>query len=178
MMAKPLRSARPCLAGLLLVLAACAGEPVPVAATCPEVLLVADASRITLRAAGEGSGGDDIAFRSRFGSPAWSCAFLPGQNLVRVTLEFTLKVSKGPAAAGGDASMPVFVALGNPAGEIVAKRIVETEVRFPDTAAEVEVTDRVVQEFGYARMSDVAGHTLYIGFQIPPGQFAAGGAGS
>ena len=163
---------RLCLGGLLFALAACAGEVVPVAATCPKVLLVADASIIELHASGEERDTDDISFMARLGTPLWSCEFLTEQNRTRVAVSFEILVAMGPAAEGSDASFPLFVALENHEGEVIAKRTLDTAVRFPEAAAEIVYTETVGQEFGYARMSEVADHTIYIGFQITPGQFA------
>ena len=163
---------RICLIGLLLALAACAGEVAPVAATCPEVLLVGDASIMKLHAPGEERDTDDVSFMAELGTPLWSCEFLTEQNRTRVAVSFEILVSMGPAAEGSDASFPLFVALENHEGEVIAKRTLDTAVRFPEAAAQIVYTEIVGQEFGYARMSEVRDHTIYIGFQITPEQFA------
>ena len=64
------------------------------------------------------------------------------------------------------------MALENHEGEVIAKRTLDTVVRFPEAAAEIVYTETVGQEFGYARMSEAGDHTIYIGFQITPEQFA------
>ena len=164
---------RVCLIGALLALAACAGEMVPVEATCPKVLLVGDASIMELHAPGEERDTDDVSFVAQLGTPSWSCEFLTEQNRTRVAANFEILVSMGPAAEGSDASFPLFVALENHEGEVIAKRTLDTAVRFPAAAARIVYTETVGQEFGYARMSQAGHHTIYIGFQITPEQFAA-----
>ena len=81
---------RSCLIGLFLALAACAGEVAPVAATCPKVLLVGDASIMELHGPGGERDTDDVSFMAQLGTPLWSCEFLTEQKRTRVAVSFEI----------------------------------------------------------------------------------------
>ncbi len=163
-----------CLLTLGLLLHACAGEEfVPVEATCPDMLLVAEASRLVVHAESGGTAGHV----ARIGGLRWSCAFLPESHRTRLTAHLDILVTTTTQDAPQDVSFPLFVALEDREGRIVSKRVVESVVRIPPGSAEVVYSQAIDQEFGYARMTDVAAHTVYTGFQISPEDLAQSRSG-
>ena len=154
---------------LPVLLHACAGEDlVPVEATCPDLLLVAEASRLVIQTEQDDSAGHAASI----GGLRWSCEFLPESHRVRLTAHLEILVTTTPRDVPLDVSFPLFVALENRDGRIVSKKVVDSPVRIPPDSGEIVYTQAIDQEFGYARMTDVAAHTIYTGFQISPEDLA------
>ncbi len=169
------RVARLFLLMLAVLLHACGGENlVPVEATCPDVLLVEEASRLVVH-----TGQDDpVDHVARLGGLRWSCTFLPESYRARVTAQLDVLVTTTPRDVLRDVSFPLFVALEDREGRIVSKRMFDSAVRIPPGSGEIVYSQTIDQEFGYARMGDVAAHTIYVGFQISSGDLLRSRTGS
>lgn len=158
-----------CLLALPVVLHACAGEGVvPVEATCPDLLLVAEASRLVVHTEQD----DPAGHVASIGGLRWSCTFLPESYRVRLTAHLEILVTTTPRDVPRDVSFPLFVALEDREGRIISKKMVDSAVRIPPGSGEIVYSQAIGQEFGYVRMTDVAGHTIYTGFQISPEDLA------
>ncbi|MDE0045258.1 MAG: hypothetical protein OXU19_05270 [bacterium] len=152
-----------CLPMLPILLHACAGEEfVPVEATCPDLLLVAEASRVVAHT----DQGDPAGHVASIGGLGWSCTFLPESHRTQFTAHLEIMVTTTPRDVPQDVSFPLFVALEDREGRIISKKVVDSAVRIPPGSAEIVYSQTIGQEFGYARMTDVAAHTIYTGFQI------------
>ena len=150
---------------LPLLLHACAGdEPVPAEATCPNLLVVQEASRFVLH----GEPDDPVGLVATLSGLRWSCTFLPESHLARVTAQIDVLVEMTRRDELLDVSFPLFVALEDRDGRIVSKRVFDSPVRILPGPTQIFYSQAIDQEFGYARMADVAGHTIYVGFQIGP----------
>ncbi len=164
-----------CLLVLPVLLHACAGEEVlSVEATCPDLLLVAEASRLVIH----GEGDDAPGHVASIGGLRWSCSFLPESHRVRLTAHLEIRVTTMPRDAPRDVSFPLFVALEDREGRIISKKAVESPVRILPGSGEIVYSQAIDQEFAYARMSDVAAHTVYTGFQVSPEDLARSRTGS
>lgn len=158
-----------CLAMLPIFLHACAGEEfVPVEATCPDLLLVAEASRVVVHTEQD----DPVGHAASIGGLRWSCTFLPESHRAQFIAHLEILVTTTPRAVPQDVSFPLFVALEDREGRIISKRVVDSVVRIPPGSEEIVYSQAIDQEFGYARMTDVAAHTIYTGFQISPEDLA------
>ena len=165
----------PCVLMLPLLLQACAGEEVlPVEATCPDLLLVAEASRLVI----QGEQDDEAGHVASIGGLRWSCTFLPESHRVRLTAHLEILVTTTPRDVPQDVSFPLFVALEDREGRIISKKVVASPVRILPGAGEIVYSQAIDQEFGYARMTDVAAHTVYTGFQMSPEDLARSRNGS
>lgn len=154
---------------LPILLHACAGgEIVPVEATCPDMLLVAEASRLAVHAEQD----DPAGHVASIGGLRWSCTFLPESYRVRLTAHLEILVTTTPRDVPQDVSFPLFVALEDREGRIISKKVVDSAVRIPPGSGEIVYSQAIDQEFGYARMTDVAAHTIYTGFQVSPEDLA------
>ncbi len=154
---------------LPILLHACAGEEfVPVEATCPDLLLVAEASRVVVHAEQD----DPAGHIASIGGLRWSCTFLPESHRTQFTAHLEILVTTTPRDAPQDVSFPLFVALEDREGRIISKKVVDSTVRIPPGSQEIVYSQAIDQEFGYARMTDVAAHTIYTGFQIGPEDLA------
>ena len=165
----------PCLLMLPLLLHACAGEEfLPVEATCPDLLLVAEASRLVTHAEQD----DEAGYVASIGGLRWSCSFMPESHRVRLTAHLDILVTAPRRDVPQDVSFPLFVALEDREGRIISKKVVESPVRILPGSEEIVYSQTIEQEFGYARMTDVAAHTVYTGFQMSPEDLARSRTGS
>ncbi|MBN34443.1 MAG: hypothetical protein CMM46_06630 [Rhodospirillaceae bacterium] len=155
---------------LLFVLAACGGEEEVVVLTCPQVLIVDEASRLTQYAPGDGRDMLDIRYDAKIGTVEWVCEFHAEENRVDVEVRFGVLALRGPAAESSVARLPYFVAVADPQGEIMAKQVFAIESEFPGNALEIGHVETVFQHLHYASLSQAQSYTVYIGFQLTPKQ--------
>ena len=105
---------------LPILLHACAGgEVVPVEATCPDTLLVAEASRLVVHAEQD----DPAGHVASIAGLRWSCTFLPESHRVRLTAHLEILVTTTPREVSQDVSFPLFVALEDREGRIGGDRL-------------------------------------------------------
>lgn len=147
-------------------LAACGGEDEIAVLTCPQVLIVDEASRLTLHAPGEGRDLRDVGFDAGIDAVDWRCEFHTEENRVDVEIRFGVRAMRGPAADGPAGRFPYFVAVADPLGDVLAKRTFAIEIEFPGNAAEIGHVETIVQKLPYDRIADASKHTIYIGFQL------------
>lgn len=166
-------------AGLVLsvALAACSSDETAVVLTCPQVLVVDEASRLTLHAPGEGREAQDVRFEAVIGQARWACEFFPEAGRIEVRVSVDMAALRGPAAEGPVAELPYFVAVAAPDGAILAKRTFAATLEFQEDATEAGHVETVVQRFRYARISEAAAHTIYLGYQLTPEQLEEARAG-
>ncbi len=158
-------------------LAACESEDGAVVLTCPQVFIVDETSRLTLHAPGEGRDIRDIRFDAGIGSVDWRCEFHSDENRVDVEVRFGVRALRGPAAEDPVGRFPYFVAVADPQGDVLAKRVFAIEVEFPGNAIEIGHIETVVQRLPYSRIADASRHTIYIGFQLTAEQLGEVRAG-
>jgi len=163
------RFALPLLA--LLALAACdTGGEATVVLTCPQVLIVDEASELTLYAPGEGRDMLDVRFDAAIGAVDWVCDYYSEENRVDVEVRFAVRALRGPAAEGPVARLPYFVAVADPEGNVLAKQVFAIDIAFPGDALEIGHIEDVFQSLRYAKISDASFYTIYIGYQLTPEQ--------
>ena len=143
-------------------------EVLPVEATCPDLLLVAEASRLVVHTEQD----DPAGHVASIGGLRWSCSFLPESHRARLTAHLEILVTTSPRDVPQDVSFPLFVALEDRDGRIISKKVIESPARIPPGSGEIVYSQTIDQEFGYVRMTDVAAHTVYTGFQISPEDLA------
>lgn len=170
------RSLRRLVAALALpaLLAGCSGDDGPFVLTCPQALIVEDASRLALYAPGEGRDLLDLRFQASIDALDWACEFFPDEGRVDVELRTALRVMRGPAAQGAPAvRLPLFVAVADPRGALVARRGFELEIGFPGRAVEVGHLWHSAQRLRYGALSEAADYTVYVGYRLTREQLAA-----
>lgn len=156
------------------LLAGCAGDDDPFVLTCPQALIVEDASRLAIHAPGAGRDLLDLRFRASIDALDWTCEFFPDEKRVDVELRAALRVLRGPAAQGAPAvRLPVFVAVADPQGDLVARRGFELEIGFPGQAVEVGHLWHSAQRLRYGALSEAADYTIYVGYRLTREQLAA-----
>src|SRR5262249_49182168 len=74
----------------------------------------------------------------------------------------------GPANPDRNASFPFFVAITNPAGEIIAKRIFTSALVFPGNVGYVEHREELSQRIPLSTGGGAADYQVIIGLQLTP----------
>lgn len=156
---------RPALAVLLaLVLSACASKT-PRVEACPIVSFVDGLDRVTTFGAGGGADLSNVAYSAAMTRLGAVCSF--GRKGATVTAEFLLLADRGPADRERVARPIYFVAVTNPAGDILAKEIFESEIPFADNRRRVGRKEEVEPFLPSSSGSrDFTGYRVLIGFQL------------
>lgn len=158
------------LLGLALALASCGGEEEILVLTCPQVLIVEEASDLTLYTPGEGRDMLDVRFGVGIQAVEWVCEFYADENKVDVEVRFGMRALRGPAAEGSVARFPYFAAVADPQGNILAKQVFAIDIEFPGNAIEIGHIEAVFQRLRYTSIAEASKYTIYLGFQLTPEQ--------
>jgi hypothetical protein len=158
--------------GLFGLLTACGNDEVAFVLTCPQVLIVQEASQLTQYVPGAGRDMLDVRFDAEIGQVNWVCQFFVEENRVEIEVRFAMLALRGPAADSDVARFPYFVAVADPQGTILAKQVFAIDIQFPGNSLEIGHLERVFQTLEYASLSNAANYTVYIGFQLTPEQLA------
>jgi len=111
----------------LLPLTACGGPDInEIALTCPALSILAQASEVTkLRPGGQTR--DDVVLSAEMLPATMACEYELGDPEVSVELSIPITIRRGPAAAASQ-SLSYFVAVVDPNGSVVSKRLFARDV--------------------------------------------------
>lgn len=147
------------------VLAGCTLFDSPPQPPCPRVVTLGEAKKVTLYRSGPGRDLTDVRFQGDIANLVPSCDY-DDDGFVDVDVDVEMVFSRGPAAQGDVGSYVYFVAITDPADNIIAKREFPIDVEFPSAALRVGVIEEVTQRIFFAPGSDASGHRIFIGFQL------------
>ena len=164
-------------AAALLALGGCGGDEAVTVLTCPQVYVVADASRLIEYAPGDGRDLIDKRFEAEIEQVEWLCSFFTEENRVETEVRFALRAEMGPAAQQRQARFPYFVVVTAPSGEVLAKQVFAIDIAFPGNARMIRHIESVFQTLSYGSLAEASRYTVYIGFQLTPEQLAEARAG-
>lgn len=137
---------------------------------CPPVLVVKDASRLTLYRDGPGRDVTDVLFNARVVDFQGACEWNRAQTEVGIELRIAFEVERGPANRDRMARYRYFVAIPafHPAPQ--GKQVFGSEVTFPDNVLRLRTGDTVRLRIPIAREKTWEDYPIYIGFQLAPEQ--------
>lgn len=138
------------------------GEPQP---PCPRAVVVGDVQKLTQFREGLGRDLTDVRFEAAIIGLAPACEY-DEDGFVDADVAITMSIARGPAAEGNVSHYEYFVAITNPAGEIIAKRVFSVDVAFPEAILRVAVTEEITQRIAYAPEPDASRHRIFVGFQL------------
>ena len=157
-------------AGAALLLAAC-GQPQTFISDlaepdgCPEVVVLRDASEVTVFS-GAGRSEADIATRAVIAGFAGRCNYDAGGVVVEMLVDIVAERSpNGPTAAQYD----YFVAVTAPDRSIVARQVFRTDVAF-GPSGRGGTREELVQRIPAADLRVAQAHEIILGFQLTPAQ--------
>lgn len=139
--------------------------------TCPAVLLERSTADLVAFRAGPGRDLTDVLYEAQVTGYTGDCERGKGETTIKVTLQPTFTINRGPAWPGGQGEITYFVAVPayypNPAG----KQVFSIPFAFPSgTMTAVVLRDeKVTLEIP---MPDAAARppAIYVGFQLTPEQ--------
>ena len=155
----------------LTVLGACGTEDASLGTViCPQAYMVQDAMRSTDYAPGGGRDLIDVRFNAQIVDIEWACLYEVEQGFVDVDVNFFVRALRGPAAEESQTTFPYFVAVADPEGVILAKRVFGIDIAFPGNSLEIGHIETVRQRIRYPNLASAASYTIFIGFQLTPEQ--------
>lgn len=155
----------PAALALLLVLAACSGDEVPVA--CPEVVRVQDASRLT-RFAETGRDLTDVLFEAELKRLQLFCEY--DAEVVEASLKVTFEALRGPADRRGRAPIRYFVAIATRNQDVVLRQEFDLEIPFPGSRTRVAISEELAPRIPLKSGESASDYRIYVGFALSPGE--------
>ena len=164
------------LAALLPLLAECGPTRNQFAPPCPARAILGDAANLDVYRASGTSGGardlTDLVLHARIVGMQGSCKQGDEKNQLAVTVNVGVDLTRGPAMAGRETDVPVFVAV-TQGDTILDKHVYRMHVVFPSNV------DRITLTPGEANLilpvtptKSGAAYTILAGFQLTPDQMA------
>ena len=168
------RSRALALPGLLsLLLAACSGSMVPEvfakksALPCPKASILAEAAEVTLFRPGGGQDLTDIAFQAEIAGIDGTCQYMDDDRVVEVGLVVRIAALRGPGATTRHADFPFFVAILDPAQNILVKKVFPSAIVFPQGRRRAGVVEELQQTIPLRAGEELAdGYEILMGFQL------------
>jgi hypothetical protein len=158
---------------VLAILGACSSEDESLGTViCPQAYMVKDALRSTDYAPGGGRDLIDIRYNAQIVDIEWACIYQPDEKYVDVEVQFFVRALRGPASDEPQTTFPYFVAVADPAGDILAKQVFGIDVSFPGNSLEIGHIETVRQRIRFPTLASAASYTIFIGFQLTPEQLA------
>ncbi|MEQ8964242.1 MAG: hypothetical protein RID91_00330 [Azospirillaceae bacterium] len=163
--------ARAALAGAagLVALAACGGGPSydpEEPRGCPPVSIVRDAAEVTVFAPGGGRDATDVVARGGFGGYSGECVYEEEESAVLVDMSLELLAEQGPAGTGDSVALSYFVAVTDPEGAILDKRVFDAEVPVGPRSGVGGTREDLSQTIPLERLVEGQAHRILLGFQL------------
>jgi hypothetical protein len=170
---RPSRAWAPCaalLATLLPALAACGPGRNQFAPPCPGQAILGDAADYNVYRSQGSRDLTDLVLHARIVNIQGSCREGDKKTQLAVTANIGVELSRGPAMAGRNIEVPVFIAVAD--GEtILDKRTYAMQVAFPPNVDRITVTPGDVNlVLPVSSGKSGAAYTIIAGFQTTPGR--------
>lgn len=156
------------IAALLVTLAACSSGDKEVL-RCPAIGFLNDVDSMTAFRDGTGTDLSDVLWEAEFGNITAECDF--GRKGVEIPTFFEIVATRGPADTDRVANVAYFVAITDPAGEIVAKEVYEAPIPFADNRRRVGRREQIEPFIPFPEpRTDIGAFKVFIGFQLTEAQ--------
>jgi hypothetical protein len=142
---------------------------------CPATAVLFDAATVTKFKTGAPAAMPmpaDIAFQAEMSQAKLDCNYNRNDNKLVVNVNFAVKASRGPAAAGTDPQLPFFIAIIDADNNIVAKGVYNSQPQMSGRASNTyteSVSNLPVPLAMDRRPSD---YEILTGFQLTPQELA------
>lgn len=167
-------SLRPFACSLLaiFVLAGCSSlnpfaekRPAP---ACPDVRQVSKLNQMTQYRDGPGRDLTDVVLETRFGEMSGACEY--DENSVEVDLLVAIEAARGPANVERTGRFDYFVAITDPQGKVLNKRIFPVELSFERNQNRIRVVEELTQRIPLSNLRAGPDYRILLGFQIAEDQ--------
>ena len=154
------------LAALVPLTACGGGKLTEFAPSCPRVAVLADAAEIArYRPGAQGQDLTDLMLEGRVAGFQGGCA-REDKNTVRTALSVELRLARGPALGGREATVSYFVAV-REGDRIRDKQVYDLHVAFPENQDQVRiVSDEITMLMPVNKEKSAAAYDVLVGFQL------------
>ncbi|MDH3738549.1 MAG: hypothetical protein OER92_05095 [Alphaproteobacteria bacterium] len=158
----------------MFTLAACSStDEVVIAPACPNVVIVKDTAEMTVFQPGPGRDLTDVMLEGRVVRFDGECSTdleRDKSGTVTVDLQLIFEVLRGPANDTAGGSFRYFVAIANRDGDILAKKVFDTEFEFEGNRPRVGGIEELTQEIPLKAGELGEDFDIFVGFQLDPEQ--------
>ena len=158
----------------MITLVACSqADEAVIAPKCPNIVIVKDTSELTSFRSGPGRDLTDVALDARIDRFDGECETdleRDRSGTVNVDLQLIFEAVRGPANDTKVGSFSYFVAIANRNGDILAKKVFETEFEFEGNRTRVGGVEELTQEIPLRAGELGEDFDIFIGFQLSPEQ--------
>jgi hypothetical protein len=151
------------------MLAACGSTPPQETAGfgCPRIGILREAAEATTFRPGAGRDATDVAYRARIVDYGGRCAIDAG--MVEVELDLRMAALRGPGAAGDRIGYQYFVAVTDPAQNILAREAFDVDFVF-EGRPQAGSLEQLTQRIPLPRGVDGRNYEILVGFALTPEQ--------
>src|SRR5579871_6672754 len=137
---------------------------------CPDVTVLADASKFTRFRPGDGRDITDIVLQGEVTGFKGACKYSKSDKKMTVTIQVQLTFTRGPAASAPDAVVSYFIAVPSFIPKPEAKKVMDLKFAFAGSAEHVRITDSEINVvLPMADLAkDVPKDEIFVGFQLSP----------
>ncbi len=169
---RPLRLLAPLLA--LASLSGCGPGRDAFPPACPLARPLPEAAHLRRYRPGTHDAGG-LMFDATMLSVAGKCRRVEDDRVVLARMRLRMQIARGAAAPAGPVEVPYFVSVTQGA-HVLTKQIYQTPVTFPAGQDRVEVTTAPLDvRLPVTTHGGAAAYTIWVGFQLTPGEFSAEG---
>ena len=135
---------------------------------CPNVAILSGSDRLIQFRPGAQKDILDIQIEADISKLVFACQFY--DNHVRVNTSFQIKAHLGLKSKVDTVSVPFFVAIINPKGDIIAKKVFKSVLSFPKKHRNAVIQEKVTQQVPLSNPSLASKYQVLVGFQLTSAQ--------
>lgn len=154
------------LLAAMVVLSACSSSSEEAAHSCPRGVVVGDASTMTRFKPGPGRDPRDVQFQAQLGRIDVTCSF--DRTGANVETKVQLAVQEGPAAQNREASFNYFVAILDPANNVLARQEFTADYKFEGNRSRQVSVEELAQHIPGIQGRQGAGYQIAVGLAVTP----------
>ena len=142
-------------------------EPPP----CPRVSILADAASLTRFRSGPGRDITDVALQAKVADYHGECRYDKDKRIMTLALKVGFDVQRGAALREDKTSLRYFISVPTFYPYDGAKKVLTTEVEFPEHRDLMHVVDKEVElDFPVRSLKELERYEIFIGFQLDPAE--------
>jgi hypothetical protein len=158
--------ALPLLASTLAALSGCGLFSKTPQFPCPSVEVPRELATLTRFRDGGGRDLTDVVFEAGIVDVQIACDY--GSRGASIQLNVVVGAERGPANRSPNATVPYFIAIGDPQRTILAKEVFSTTVTFPPNVARAAATEETEETIPLPKGRSAEGYGIIVGLQLSP----------
>ncbi len=131
---------------------------------CPQAGILKDAQRLTKFLPGPGRDLTDVVFEVRLANVRTKCTY--GKSGVKIDMLVDIAIERGPADKSRKAVFAYFVAIANPAGNILARERFTALIPFVPNVSRAVAAEELEQTIPLPRGRSAENYRIIVGLQV------------